>query len=211
MNFGQKNKLELYNTGVNRLSNFCQRNPSVPFPIINRTLAKDWRVCACAYYRPDTPKNREWTSPGINICLEKCQTPCDSTLSRNWTWPGNTVDRSPYGVLAHELGHHCDWHASERKGSYFGNYSMQVRAQSGEAPLTSYCNGDHEWFAEMFRLFITNPNLLFLLRPKTYALLSQKWEPVEPEKHWAEAMGENVPDRIVRSVENKIRITTEAK
>lgn len=201
-----RNKLELYYAGIDRIVHFCQRNPSVPFPVVNLIPVKDWRVSACAYYRPDTPSNRKWTTtPGINICLDKCQTPCDDRPSRNWTWPGNTVDREPYGVLAHELGHHCDWHASERKGTYYGDCSILLRAQAGESPITTYCDGDHEWFAEMFRVFVTNPHLLSILRPKTYALLCAKWVPVAPDTHWRDAIGENAPPRVITALQNKIQ------
>lgn len=43
--------------------------------------------------------------------------------------------------------------------------------ESGELPITSYAPNPAEWFAEIFRLFVTNHGLLKQLRPKTYNIL----------------------------------------
>ena len=99
------------------------------------------------------------------------------TAGRQWSYPGHTVDRTPYGVIAHELGHHVDGahgSAPSREG-----YGARWRVETREKPLTGYCRDDNEWFAEMFRLFITNPNLLRLERPKTHALMMDQWSPAE--------------------------------
>ena len=45
--------------------------------------------------------------------------------------------------------------------------------------MTGYYPNDNEWFAEMFRLFVTNPDLLRLLRPCTHALMVARWLTVE--------------------------------
>lgn len=55
-------------------------------------------------------------------------------------------------MIAHELGHHADWVRSDQKGRYFGGFSIATRKRCAEAPITSYCPNDAEWFAEMFRL-----------------------------------------------------------
>lgn len=194
-------KSELCAIGQEHIKVFCELN-GISLPAINVISRGDWMVSACAYYRPDTPFVRKWTTPGINICLELCQQPCSEEPSRNWTWPGNTADREPYGVLAHELGHHCDWLSSVKKGTYFGDYSASIRARSKEAPITNYCDGDHEWFAEMFRVFFTNPDLLRHLRPATSMILLEHWKPL-PAVTWREALGENCPARVIHSLINK--------
>lgn len=210
---------ELFLLGRQLVNMFCAAN-QLPVPNITNSTTINWNFQVCAFYRPDTPTNRKWTIPGINICLEKCQTPARPALSRNWTWPGSTTDREPVGVLAHELGHHVDWHSSTEKGTYFGNYSIDTRAASGEKPITSYCENDAEWFAEIFRLFITNHLLLQQLRPKTYDILRARWTPVhvlhlfDPDDttviDWRTALGTNAPERIITNLVKKGAVEPQA-
>lgn len=74
-----------------------------------------------------------------------------------WSWPGHMVDRTPYGVYCHELGHHVDH-----------RLRLLPKIKSREPALTGYCPNRAEWFAEMFRLFVTNPDLLCRVRPLVY-------------------------------------------
>lgn len=192
-------KKELTELGKEHLAKFCETNQlSIPPVVI--TPKDEWLFSVCAYYRPDICK---WTSPGINICLEKCQVPCVAAHFRNWSWPGSTTDREPFGVLAHELGHHVDWITSDSKGPYYGDYSIKLREKSGESPITKYCDNDAEWFAEIFRLFITNHALLKLIRPRTYELLAERWKPISNE-NWESVLGENVPQRVINSLRKKV-------
>ena len=95
-----------------------------------------------------------------------------------WSYPGYVIDRTPHGVLAHELGHHVDCTLSTKKGSYGGDFSQQMRVKVNEPKLTNYCPNDWEWFAEMFRLFVTNSDLLRVVRPRTYSALCERFQPV---------------------------------
>ena len=186
-----QDKQSLLNIGRKRIADFCNANSfSVPEVIV--VPKSDWSYGVCAYYRPSY----------IKICPELCQSPCSENKSRNWTWPGSTTDREPYGVLAHELGHHVDWTVSERKGDYYGDFSIATRSKSGEKKISGYCPNDAEWFAEMFRVFVTNPDLLKHLRPITYGLFAEKWKPVTTNS-WADELGGNVPDRVLRALGNK--------
>jgi hypothetical protein len=197
-----RDKRTLCDLGVARATRFCLLN-GLEMPPVVVTPKKEWHVNACAYYRPDTEGNREWTSPGINICVEHCGRPADDSPGRNWSWPGSTTDRTPYGVVCHELGHHCDWLASDKRGTYFGDFGVSVMARSGEAPLTSYAaTNPAEWFAEAMRLFVINPDLLRLLRPKTYGIISLRFKPIRG-RDWINALGSNVPARVVKSLRNK--------
>lgn len=177
--------------GIERVHKFCAANGIDP-PLVNLFTEK-WAIGACAYYRP---------SEGINVCLPWCGRPCGHARGRNWTWPGSATDREPYGVIAHELGHHCDYLAGDQKGSYWSDYSTAVMEESGEAPITSYADNPAEWFAEMFRLFVTNHGLLKCLRPATYAIISRRYKP-EGTANWRHVLGANVPDRILRTLHNK--------
>lgn len=197
------NKESLFEEGVFLVTAFCRTN-GLALPPIRAVPRRDWVVSACAYYRPDTDANRKWTSPGINVCLDLCAAPAEQGGNpRNWNWPGNVTDREPYGVLAHELGHHVDWSAGTKKGSYGSEYSSEVMEASGEPPLTSYAPNPWEWFAETFRLFVTNHFLLETLRPRAYAELRKRWRPIPRKGDWRSVLGENVPERIVKSLISK--------
>jgi len=76
--------------------------------------------------------------------------------------------------------------------------------QAGEDGITSYANDNPaEWYAEAVRLFITNPDLLREFRPATYQVLCQDLKPLG-EQPWEQRLGANVPERIVRSITNKL-------
>lgn len=196
-----KSKDKLYILGVERLIAFSELN-SLDLPAINNVPRNRWIVSACAFYRPDTVEMREWTTPGINICLDLCAQLAGEERSRNWSWSGSVTDRTPYGVLAHEMGHHCDWLVGERKGTYFSDHCMKVREEAKEPGLTSYANENPaEWYAEAFRLFVTNPLLLKEVRPRTFRVIGKTWKCIDTP--WREALGDNVPDRIIQTLMNK--------
>lgn len=186
-----KTRRGLFDRGVIRVIRFCREN-HLPIPRIVAIPPDQWRVHACAYYRPGE----------IKICLEDCAQPCTATRTRNWNWPGSTIDREPYGVLCHELGHHADYHAGRKKGEYYSEYCEYVQKKSGEPPISGYCPNPAEWFAEMFRLFVTNYALLAQLRPATVEVLSKLWTPVS-SPDWRAELGPDVPERVVRSLINK--------
>jgi hypothetical protein len=185
-------KKKLAALGVRQIMRFCRIN-EMPSPAVKIIPREDWHVSTCAYYRKET----------ISICLEECQWPCGEAMSRNWTWPGNTVDREPYGVICHELGHHVDWLTGKERHAYSSEFSEELMKESREKPLTGYCPNPAEWFAEMFRLFVTNHYLLKAVRPKTWKLFRSRWKPVSGED-WEAEMGGNVPSRIVKAARNKI-------
>lgn len=193
-----RDKLEVTQLGIQRVLEFCQLN-SIDCPQVEIIAKSDWKVNACAYYREKY---------GIVVCVDYCQTPCPELNSRNWSWPGYIVDRTPYGVIAHELGHHCDVLESRRQRlseySYSGGFSRKVRSTTNESEITTYCPNDAEWFAEIFRLFVTNPELLRLLRPKTFVELTKSWTPIAASD-WKFELGNNVPSRIIKAARNKIK------
>lgn len=183
-------KQTLFNAGLRHIRQFCDAN-GISTPEVITAEQTTWEFGTCAYYRPTY----------IKICVKKCGHV--GTAGRAWSYPGYVVDRTPYGVLAHEVSHHVDWVASDRKGKYFGDYSIKLRKASGEKKLTNYCPNDFEWFAEMMRLFITNPALLWLIRPKTYALLERDWVYTEL-RCWSTVL-HDAPDRTINAAMNKIK------
>lgn len=181
---------KLYGEGLEVVKVFFEANSLAPISTVPVEKA-DWRFAACcAYYRKDQ----------INISIGHCAS--IGRGGRAWSYPGYVVDRTPYGVLAHEVGHHLDLQRSQRKGSYFGDFSVSLRERTGEQPITSYAPNDAEWFAEIARLYITNPDLLRLLRPRTHKELRGLFEPVFADS-WEERLS-GAPERTLRAARNKI-------
>lgn len=185
----------LFVMGVDLANKFCEVNDLDKPKAITPVPWTEWIWPVCAYYRP---------KEGIKIQLQRCAKLAQAPVSRNWNWPGATTDREPIGVIAHELAHHCDWSVSSQKGSYSGNYSEALMRRSGEPSISSYeGTRREEWFAEIFRLFITNAYLLKELRPKTFELLLGRWKPIS-DPDWRKQLGANVPARILSNLEKKI-------
>lgn len=190
-------KEELYQEGVALVNDFCRLNV-IPAPNIYRLSSDEWRVNACAYTR----------GTNIFICVEKCAT--IGKVGPAWSYPGYVIDRTPYGVLAHELGHYVDWKFSISRGKYFGDLSEMIRNTTKEDPITNYCPNTAEWFAEIFRLFCTNQNLLNTIRPATHLELSARFHSPTKGKPW-KAILKSAPERTIKAAENKIKNEIERK
>lgn len=184
-------KNSLLERGKALMEQFCAAN-SLSVPSVVEADPKRWPHGVCAYYRAEVITINVKACAGIGFA------------GMQWSFPGHSVDRTPYGVIAHELGHHVDLNrAQTRRGRYWGDFSCRVRDESGEDKLTSYCPDSAEWFAEMFRLFITNPDLLAKLRPRTHAiLLDHGFKPVFQDG-WRERLV-GAPDRTILSIERKL-------
>ena len=139
-----ESKRELYERGLAAVTAFCAANPEIGDVAVIET-DEPKRYQTCAYYR----------SGVIYIAVDACS--AIGTAGRSWSCPGYIVDRTPFGVIAHELGHHVD----RAHGRVPGQLSPHLRAQTGSKPITTYAaTNTNEWFAEAFRLFVTNPDLL---------------------------------------------------
>lgn len=182
-------KTQMLEGGVALMARFCEANGLAPPTVATHPKAA-WRFPVCAYYRPTQ----------IEICQDLCA--AIGTAGMSWSCPGYTVDRTPYGVIQHELGHHVDVLHSVRKNRYRGDFSINLRKETGEAPVSSYCPDDGEWFAEIFRVFVTNPDLLRLIRPATYEQLRSRFTPVVTEP-WESVLA-GAPDRTRAACEKKV-------
>lgn len=182
-------KLELLQRGGKVMAEFCQVN-NLPAPTIYPVDYDQWNVDACAYYRNSV----------THICPARCA--AIGTIGRQWSFPGYTVDRTPYGVVQHELGHHVDVLKGNRRGSYWSDFSAVLRGRAGEKQITSYCPNDAEWFAEMFRVFVTNPDLLRLVRPGTYREMRSCFTPVFNDT-WRDRL-QGAPARTITAAERHI-------
>ena len=187
----------LYMEGVKLAQEFCDIN-DIRMPLFNPVRPGDryYGLGTCAYYRPES----------INVMIEKCARP--GTGGRCWSWPGYVIDRTPFGVVQHELGHHVDY--------VLGNISKKIyMAADKEEQLTGYTGTDNrsgtffmEWFAENFRLFVTNPYLASAIRPKFYkAIENEGLIPITRlwNKGWLLTLAENgANDRITKVAQKKI-------
>lgn len=99
-----------------------------------------------------------------------------------WSFPGYKADLTPVGVVAHETGHHVDDVTGRRPLGYGWRNEERV---SGYEPNRA------ESFAEAFRLFVTNPDMLRAGRPARWAHLTEGLGLVPgPLTPWDEVLAE---------------------
>lgn len=189
MTASSRTKTQLYEAGVDHIKVFCDLN-SFPMPVMRPAKLENWRFDACAFYRPQY----------IAICIPKCAT--IGTAAQAWSYPGYVIDRTPFGVVAHELGHHADYMMGSKKGDYWSDYGANIRNRSGEDKITNYCPNDAEWFAEIFRLFVTNPDLLQRIRPRAFGMIAKDFRPLECG-HWTGVL-KDAPQRTIEQAAKKI-------
>lgn len=95
--------------------------------------------------------------------------------------------------------------AGTRKGAYWSEYGAGIAASTREEALSGYCPNSAEWFAEMFRLFVTNPDLLSYIRPRTFSALARDgWKPAVDED-WQTVLA-NAPGRTYDACEKKVML-----
>lgn len=201
---GLKPKDELFQAGVELAELFCIHN-SISMPTVERLdpSQRNYHIGTCAYYRPTA----------IHIMVEKCAN--RGFGGRAWSWPSYAIDRTPYGVIQHELGHHVDTLKTgevTRENLLAKLFSKQIWEQSREAPLTGYLGTDKktvtfwmEWFAENFRLFVTNPGLSAELRPRFYAaIIADGIKPLNHDDWETVLIANGAPSRIIDQARKKI-------
>ena len=199
-------KESLFHQGVKLAEAWCALN-QIPMPAIDRLNPKErnYHIGTCAYYRPTT----------IHIMVEKCA--ANGMGGRAWSWPGYKIDRTPYGVIQHELGHHVD--TVRTPGLYRKQIALTdlfshrlYQLTDNEPPLTGYLGTDTnhatfymEWFAENLRLFVTNPDLSLKLRPRFFnAAFNAGLRPVHNET-WEEILlAHGATERIVEQARKQI-------
>lgn len=179
------NKSDLFELGKQHIASWCALN-GVEMPRIVTHVGRP-TFGTCAYYRDNQ----------IDIWVDSCA--AIGLVGRQWSYPGYVVDRTPYGVLAHELGHHSDKQSGAR-----GGYRSHVWRPLDAKPLTGYCpdNDDNEWYAELFRLFVTNPDLFQAIRPKIEDLFFKEWPQRAESRPWGDIL--SASPRHVAAAKNKI-------
>ena len=177
-------KDQLFELGKKHIAAWCSVN-GVQMPKIETHTGKP-DFGTCAYYRDGQ----------IDIWVNSCA--AVGLAGRQWSYPGYVVDRTPYGVLAHELGHHVDGQHGPR-----GGYRSHVWRPLDQKPLTGYCPNDNEWFAELFRLFVTNPDLFRAVRPQLDTIFSGEWEFDVEMRGWRGVLADS--ERHIKAASNKIK------
>lgn len=160
-------KLDLYNMAVQQVNDFCKLN-NFPLPKISAGVAGP----NSGFYRHN--RNGGY----IVVDLENSRYPVfkpNAFNPRNQSFTGNKTDRTPAGVVAHEVGHYIDFNTR-----YTLNLVAKFRSIIPlESSITSY-DGDRDFerVAESMRLFILNPRLLEEGRPKAFEILRQRFKPI---------------------------------
>lgn len=179
-------KKMLAERGLKLIYEFCDLN-DLTYPNIEFT---DITIKACGLYQPRSKFL-------IQVDIDKCARP-----SYMYSYPNLHINRTPQGVIAHEFGHYL-----QDRLLIFTKTLTKDRKEINEEPVTSYnSRNSSEWFAEVIRLFITNPDLLKLGRPKTYNWLCEELE-MKPlnrglYREVLEEFENNVSERIINRAEN---------
>jgi hypothetical protein len=157
---GSETKEQLLYRGLELMESFCSLNGiKMPNVFINSGLGN--RCYGVFYYRNT-----------IHINMKLCRPPV-KVPGYDWTFPGYVQDLSPYGILAHELGHYI----SDILGKKFRKNFVNIKKVE-ENVTSSDDQGLDEKMAEAARLFITNPDLLRRGRPIRYEIFSRYYSPV---------------------------------
>lgn len=162
-------RLVLLERGLELCQRFLRANPHVKEPQFGFTSRRH-----AGYY----------VNGKITINLRSCQ--LIGRFGRSWSAPGYPSDATPYGVAAHEMGHHAHF-TLPGGGRRILTRAFRL-ARQDEAAVTSYgASQVVEDVAEAFKLFLTNPTLLEAGWPIRYRLLRAAFVPVE-ERHWREVL-----------------------
>ena len=197
-------KRQLFERGKVHVHHWCAVNGVEQPEVVESDAPVQFGTCA--YYRHGT----------ITISVQQCA--AEGHVGRMWSYPGYVVDRTPYGVLCHELGHHVD-NANGLTGGTAskemfaalcpnlpqepGFFAKGIAEVRDVEPITNYSENVLEWFAELFRLFVTNPDLLREMRPVAFAMMIERWPKRAEERHWSRVL--NMAPRQLKAAENKIR------
>ena len=135
-----------------------------------------------------------WISP------KRCAVTAGPKMSCSWSFPRFKIDRTPIGVVAHEVGHYVDHKMGRPSARLEKAFLAKKGAVSGYEPNNS------ESFAESMRLFILNPDLLKQANPIRYEFLRKELglRPLT-KKNWEEVLEkEGAHERIVNAARNWI-------
>lgn len=194
-------KHEAYQEARELCDSFLERN-ELPQPKRYLTTPDDSR-------RP--PGRNPWSVNGwywndtIFVNVKRSKTPV-KTPGFAWSYTGFKADMTAPGILAHELGHYVkDIIDQKIDRKHRAVFRKNIQAISEVEPnVSSYePNADERW-AEAFRLFVLNPDLLRVGRPVRYDFfLHLRLRPVNPLP-WREVLA-NAHPKLIKAAESWIK------
>lgn len=157
---GTESKEQLLYKGIELMESFCEHNGiKIPHVFINSGLGPS---CYGVFYYKNI----------IHLNMKLCKPPV-KVPGYDWSFPGYIQDLTPYGILAHELGHYI----SDILGKKFRKNFVNIK-KIEENVTASDDRGLDEKMAEAARLFITNPDLLKRGRPHRYEIFKKHYDPI---------------------------------
>lgn len=117
----------------------------------------------------------------VRVNLARCKLPPSSPTGFNWSAPGYKADRTPYGVVCHETGHHV--HALRLR-------NVDVTDWRDEPDVSGYEPNRSERIAEALKLMIGNPDLLRLGRPIRFRTLVMAGLTPATDANWFDVLRE---------------------
>lgn len=195
-------KRELYESGVAICSQFLVLN-KLPLPAFTEgplpTARKPQGTYGCGHYLPS--RHLVWVN------AEACARPARGT-PRAYSFPGNLTDRTPVGVVAHEIGHAIDYTLLKAHMGLSGMASASVDwvAAVRGPKVSSYEPNFIEAFAESMRVFILNPSLLEWACPKRFQFITMNLG-LEATEYLDDPVGQLVEwdadPRIIQAASNR--------
>lgn len=138
----------------------------------------------------------DWGSGTISVNEKIVLTPV-RTPGFCWSYTGYKADLTGAGVIAHECGHYVD--------DMLKKPSKHIKkAVKGEKAVSPYEPNAYEVFAESMKLFILNPNLLKVGRPKRYAFLREAGLKPLIGDSWETVLGAAHP-KLIAAAKNWIK------
>lgn len=159
-------KDELFELALEQITAFAELNKIV-LPYVNLAeasrLIDDISYGCCRYIAFNNT---------IEICLPRCANTGNG--GRLMSSPGSKIDRTPFGVISHEMGHCVHAKVVGERFSYDDLKPMRRLFVSPRERISGYEPNYREGFAESMRLFINNPDLLKSACPERYSFIADK-------------------------------------
>jgi len=181
MNYAQMDRQELYLEGLDRSRRFLDRNGILrplfcQYKDVETSVHNE--IIKTFFRRATTNGVVQGTGTGLYyagcvfVNVPRTALPVLVPSQRSWSWPGYKVDRTPIGVVAHEVGHYIE-DCLRRLGRLTAEHSERWRdiLKANKKAVSGYEPVPSEAWAESMRLFILNPNLLSRGLPARYAFI----------------------------------------
>lgn len=105
----------------------------------------------------------------VYVDTKKSRIPAANPGHGGWFYTGSKSDLTAAGTLAHETGHHVHFELDTD-----GISQKLAKVAREEIRVSAYEPNIYECFAEAMRIFLLNPNLLKVGRPKRFQFLTKE-------------------------------------